>query len=122
MATDQPRDEASISTLSSLHEPEPTHRHDSQHISDDELEATELRHMRGDKPRLSRVLTPGKPMLHWYDPLKRLWRHHIRMSVPHDDCRDHLGEWTFSRARLALPVSNAKPMGWRLILKQENLD
>jgi len=66
--------------------------------SDSELEATEL-HRLNDNPTvvgLSHILSPGDPMLHWYDPIKRLWRHQIRISVPHADCRDHLAnERTF---------------------------
>jgi len=94
-------------------EPEPAHTalttasaktlngHDPAEISDDEreLEATELRpvrqHRNTKKPKpkaTSRVLSPGRPVLHWYDPIRKLWRHQIRLSVPHVDCRDHLGE------------------------------
>jgi hypothetical protein len=75
-----------------LDEPQPAHVREEQYASDDELEATELRRMASNKPRLSRVLTPGTPMVHWYDPMRRFWRHHIRISVPHVDCRDHLGK------------------------------
>lgn len=93
MEADRPNDQVSIDTLSTVHEPEPAHIDEARHQSDDELEATELRPVvRCDKPRLSRVITPGQPMVHWYDPFKRFWRHEIRVSVPHDDCRDHLGE------------------------------
>lgn len=60
--------------------------------SEDEREATELRPVSSERQRLSRVLSPGKPPEHWYDPVKRYWRHEIRISVPHVDCRDHLGE------------------------------
>ena len=61
---------------------------------DDELEATELRHVnnaRSRAPRLSRVLSSERPQVHWYDPVKKFWRHEIRIAVPHVDCRDHLG-------------------------------
>ncbi|KAK5171946.1 uncharacterized protein LTR77_003583 [Saxophila tyrrhenica] len=97
MAADRPNDAFSITTLSTVHEPEPAHIDEQRRESDDELEATELRQMRGDKPaRLSRVITPGKPLVHWYDPVKKFWRHQIRISVPHVDCRDHLAnERTF---------------------------
>lgn len=59
---------------------------------DDDREATELRPVTHGAPRLSRILSPGTPAQHWYDPVKRYWRHEIRISVPHVDCRDHLGE------------------------------
>lgn len=68
--------------------------------SDSELEATELRRLSREihstlQP-ISHILSPGKPMIHWYDPIKKLWRHQIRISVPHDDCRDHLGKSAWS--------------------------
>lgn len=84
---------------------EPRRRHssattvsDHESSSEDEREATELTAVRpappqGQRPKLSRVLSPGKPLKHWYDPVKRYWRHEIRISVPHVDCRDHLGTW-----------------------------
>lgn len=80
-----------------IDEPEPAHIRGGQdhHDSDDEIEATELRSVseRGSKPRrLSRIISPGKPKLHWHDPFRKLWRHHIRIAVPHVDCRDHLGK------------------------------
>lgn len=90
-------------------EPEPVHvrrRHSSQAEteSDDEYEATELRDVsppRQDSAeaprRTSRILSP--PQLkepHWYDPVKRFWRHNVRVTVAHVDCRDHLAnERTF---------------------------
>lgn len=95
-------------------EPEPAHvaptlataktlnGHGPAETSEDEreLEATELRPVRqqqnakSQKPKtISRVLSPGRPVLHWYDPIRKLWRHQIRLSVPHVDCRDHLGEY-----------------------------
>ena len=86
-----------------IREPEPAHVHDEDTESDSELEATELRPVtffENDpkrRPRLSRVLTPEKPLIHWYDPMKKFWRHHIRISVPHVDCRDHLGMYLTSR-------------------------
>ena len=79
-----------------IQRPEPVHTPDQYDTeTDSELEATELRHMSQEierLPRLSHVLSPGQPMVHWYDPVKKFWRHQIRISVPHDDCRDHLGE------------------------------
>lgn len=71
-------------------EPEPAHLRDDTD-SDDEREATELRTV-VQRPRLSRVLSAGLAPQHWYDPVWKFWRHHVRISVPHVDCRDHLGE------------------------------
>lgn len=89
--------------------PEPAHVREEHEphafeelTSDDELEATELRPVRAVEdqlPRLSHILSPGKPQLHWYDPVKKYWRHHIRISVPHEDCRDHLGMCEFALGR-----------------------
>ena len=88
----RPQDEASGDEI---HRPETAHVRE-EIDSDDELEATELQPVDNDAvsqlPRLSHVLTPRKPMIYWYDPIKRFWRHEIRISVPHEDCRDHLGE------------------------------
>lgn len=76
--------------------PEPTHPRTPETESDDELEATELRDVSATRPgtgvRTSRILSPADHKRHWYDPIARFWRHHVRISVPHDDCRDHLGE------------------------------
>lgn len=90
-------------------QPEPAHVRESHESprtapddSDDEREreATELRTVRSQQrtkqQRISRVLSPDSSRLHWYDPVKKIWRHHIRISVPHVDCRDHLAnERTF---------------------------
>ena len=67
-------------------EPEPVHiRPDADSASDDEREATELRSVTSGRRR-SRVLsTPASSKLRW-------WRHHVNITVPHDDCRDHLGK------------------------------
>lgn len=77
-----------------VHRPDPAHVR-GEHELGDELEATELGPMDGEnktqRPRLSRVLSEGMPTAHWYDPIKRVWRHEVRISVPHEDCRDHLG-------------------------------
>ena len=85
--------------------PEPAHFYRDSHESyettlqdetdsDSELEATELRRLsrdvHGTLQPISHILSPGKPIVHWYDHIRRLWRHYIRISVPHDDCRDHL--------------------------------
>ena len=83
-----------------IQQPEPAHVHEEQYHSDSDLEATELRpvtpveHDLKRPPRLSRLITPEKPLVRWYDPIKRFWRHQIRISVPHVDCRDHLGKST----------------------------
>ena len=68
--------------------------------TDSELEATELRRLshdiHGTLQPISHVLSPGNPMIHWHDPIRKFWRHQVRISVPHDDCRDHLAnERTF---------------------------
>lgn len=79
--------EASNRRKSSIPEPEPAHfQSDSE---DDDREATELR----STPRLSHILPSERAQReqHWYSPLEIFWRHHIRLSVPHVDCRDHLG-------------------------------
>jgi hypothetical protein len=90
---DKPQDEASRDVIQ---RPEPVHGIEQYETdSDNELEATELRHLSQEVerlPRLSHVISPGKPMVYWYDPIKKFWRHEVRISVPHDDCRDHLGE------------------------------
>lgn len=92
--------------------PEPTHPRTPETESDDELEATELRDVSATRPgtglRTSRILSPADHKRHWYDPIARFWRHHVRISVPHDDCRDHLAnERTFLgylRTSLALSM------------------
>ncbi|KAI6814229.1 hypothetical protein KC332_g8019 [Hortaea werneckii] len=66
--------------------PRPT---DIENESDNEREATEL-HTIAEQHR-ARLVTagPGRPQ-RWHDDIKRVWRHHVRLSVPHADCRDHL--------------------------------
>lgn len=76
-------------------EPEPVHTRssDPDPESDNEREATELHSVQQSGRRLSRVLSPPpREKVHWYDPVSKFWRHHVRISVPHDDCRDHLGK------------------------------
>ncbi|KAH9827081.1 hypothetical protein Tdes44962_MAKER09831 [Teratosphaeria destructans] len=75
-------------------EPEPAYTTGErpETASDDEREATELH---GIKPhdetrRISRIISPDEPTVNRWDPVRRFWRHHVRISVPHDDCRDHL--------------------------------
>ncbi|KAK0946417.1 hypothetical protein LTR29_002179 [Friedmanniomyces endolithicus] len=100
-------------TTAAIPEPEQVHIRDGtstvQDPPDDELEASEL-HSPADqrKQRVSRIIASGSAPSHWYDPAGRLWRHHIRLSVPHVDCRDHLAnERTFLgylRTSLALSM------------------
>lgn len=66
---------------------------DVENESDNEREATELQNIAGQHaPRRMTTATtpPGRPQ-QWHAGLKKLWGHHIRLSVPHADCRDHLG-------------------------------
>lgn len=75
-------------------EPEAVHTRPStpQDESDDEREATELYTVRGRETGHQQLAAVRNPTnLHWYEPIKKLWIHHIRLSVPHVDCRDHLG-------------------------------
>ncbi|KAI6826235.1 hypothetical protein KC340_g10362 [Hortaea werneckii] len=61
----------------------------AENESDNEREATEL-HTIAEQHRTRQVTTsPGRPQ-EWHADIKRLWRHHIRLSIPHVDCRDHL--------------------------------
>lgn len=39
--------------------------------------------------RLRRIQTPRDAS---QNPIKKYWRRHVSISVPHEDCRDHLGE------------------------------
>ncbi len=96
---DKPQDEAAGDTvqlpeLAHVRDSVETHRDETD--SDSELEATELRDMRDSVtstlPRISHVLSLGMAPVYWYDPFKRFWRHQVRITVPHDDCRDHLGK------------------------------
>lgn len=102
---------ARVLSPDALPEPEPAHTRrpeadtetGTETCSDQEREATELRDV-GPAPepsRHSRVLGPqAASKSRWYDPVRRFWRHHIRISVPHDDCRDHLGKRCVLRAFL----------------------
>jgi hypothetical protein len=79
-----------------INEPEPAHIPLDQidtESDDGDFEATELRTIDPNqrRPRVSRVLSRGKPVEHWYDHVRKAWRHGIRIEVPHVDCRDHLG-------------------------------
>jgi hypothetical protein len=67
-------------------EPEPAHLA-SDHGSDDEREATEMRE--GARASSVRRVNPGEDM--WY-PVRKWWRENIRLSVPSVDCRDHYGQ------------------------------
>ena len=80
-------------------EPEPAHLGDADSASDNEREATELRSVTPAGRRRSRVLSPpASSKLHWYNNsvLSKFWRHHVNITVPHDDCRDHLGKASVS--------------------------
>jgi hypothetical protein len=81
-------------------EPQPAHtrRSDADTESDNEREATELRSVssfqQSGRQNL-RILSSSSAISttsHWYDPVRRFWRHCVRITVPHDDCRDHLGK------------------------------
>lgn len=68
---------------------------EAENESDNEREATELQNIAEQHPprhvtTTTTTTTPGRPQ-QWYAGVKNLWRHHIRLSVPHADCRDHLG-------------------------------
>lgn len=81
-----------------INEPAPAHipldQYDTE-SDDGDREATELRTIdpNAQRPRVSRVLSNERPVEHWYDHVRKAWRHQIRISVPHVDCRDHLGRW-----------------------------
>lgn len=72
-------------------EPEPAHIPDG--IPDEEREAQELHEVAPPPTPIRRILSPGVPAENCYDPVKKVWRNHVRMTVPHVDCRDHLGEY-----------------------------
>ena len=63
-------------------------RQTDEYSTDSDREATELR------PMATHVYSPDSPPRHWHDFLRRFWRHQVRVTVPHVDCRDHLGEGT----------------------------
>jgi hypothetical protein len=83
-------------------EPQPAHtrRSDADTESDNEREATELRSVPSFQQsgrQNSRILSSPPAIStnsHWYNlnPARRFWRHCVRITVPHDDCRDHLGK------------------------------
>ena len=62
-----------------------------------EREATELHGIRNPTVRSdTHIVNPDRPVRrYWYDPARRLWRNNIQISVPHVDCRDHLGGFPF---------------------------
>ncbi|KAI7487998.1 hypothetical protein KC351_g2251 [Hortaea werneckii] len=73
-----------------LEPPEAVHSRPSnaEDESDEEREATELHNVAEQRPARHVTTSPAGPQ--WQDDIKKLWRHHIRLSVPHIDCRDHL--------------------------------
>ncbi|KXT07606.1 hypothetical protein AC578_10152 [Pseudocercospora eumusae] len=79
----------------SIPEPEPAHIPDA--IPDDEREAQELYEVATEpRQRLGQVLSPRPAQNSWCGPVKKFWRHSVRIDVPHVDCRDHLAnERTF---------------------------
>ena len=101
---DEPRQRRSLPHRTSqdvVPEPEPAHVRpdaDADTASDNECEATELRTVTPGQSarRRSRVLSPPfSSKAHWYDPVSKYWRHNVNITVPHDDCRDHLGKASF---------------------------
>ncbi|EME44220.1 hypothetical protein DOTSEDRAFT_71901 [Dothistroma septosporum NZE10] len=74
----------------SIPEPEPIH------IPDDGREAIDL--PRVAPSELTHTNVPGSDTTthNWDNAVQRFWRNHVRLSVPHVDCRDHLAnERTF---------------------------
>lgn len=67
-------------------------------------------HLRRQKPR-------------WNDGIKKFWRNQIQVSVPHNACRDHLGEFFFlqysvaAKLRWILPCSGANSLHFGKTLK-----
>jgi hypothetical protein len=107
---DEPRQRRAIPRRASqdvVSEPEPAHTRDfggpdADSASDIEREATELRSVTPAGRRRSRVLSPpASSELHWYNPLSKYWRHNVNITVPHDDCRDHLGKASVHRCACA---------------------
>jgi len=104
-AVDEPRQRRPLPRRTSqdvVPEPEPAHLGNADSASDNEREATELRSVTPGQEsvrRRSRVLSPpASSKLHWYNNsvLSKFWRHHVNITVPHDDCRDHLGKASVS--------------------------
>lgn len=89
-----------VSPQHTVPEPQPAHtrRSDAETDSDNEREATELRSVpsRQQSGRQNSRILSSPPSIsttsHWYDPVRKFWRHCVIISVPHDDCRDHLGK------------------------------
>jgi hypothetical protein len=83
---------ASTSASISLQEPLATHRrHDDISSSEDgeQREATEL----DDASEFRRVVIQRHPRQGFFGTVQRFWRSSVRLSVPHVDCRDHLGRF-----------------------------
>ena len=78
-----------------IYRPEPVHLQPTN-ASGEELAPTEHGHdgegSVNSRPRVSRIVTSGKVSEHWYDRVKKFWRHQVRVAVPHVDCRDHYGK------------------------------
>jgi hypothetical protein len=87
--------------INAIPEPEAAHinRPDDDEIPDDEREAIDLhtpaQQKASKQKRGSRVLSPNRSSTYGWkfgEVVARLWRHNVTISVPHVDCRDHLGK------------------------------
>jgi hypothetical protein len=84
--------------IDTIPEPEPVHIQDIDGVPEDEREAVDLHtpaeQTARQQKRRSRVLSPTRSSTYGGrlgEIIARLWRHNIAISVPHVDCRDHLG-------------------------------
>ena len=68
--------------------PEP----DPVHIPDDGREAIDLPRVATTESRQENISNSGTTAHDCHDPVRKFWRNHVRLSLPHVDCRDHLGE------------------------------
>ncbi|KAK4629612.1 hypothetical protein CLAFUW4_07815 [Fulvia fulva] len=90
----RPSQQISGDAIRRIPEPEPVH------IPDDGREAINLPQVAGPGSRHKNNPNPPSADIaahqHWYDLVRKFWRNHVRLSVPHVDCRDHLAnERTF---------------------------
>lgn len=81
-------------------EPEPAHIQDHDGVPEDEREAIDLhtpaQRKAGKQRRESRVLSPNRSRTYGGTlgkEVAKVWRHGVAISVPHVDCRDHLGRF-----------------------------
>ena len=110
--------------ISISHNPDNSQERPSRLSVDDEAEhrdreATELAPYSSDHQRVqgvasAKVVADSESSRHpnhhakvlpWHEPLNKFWRHYVRISVPHDECRDHFGE---SHVNTVLHVANRK--------------